>query len=123
MSLFDCKDDEIYTDDKSKPQILTDYGDHTIRHLTMKQIQNSYAHPYKLLMIDNAPVYRLIVTVKIIEMKRKSNFLVLTIDDYTSIRNYKKIIANQTEHTIMSDIKLIKYVHITILNCTFINTQ
>ena len=107
MSLLECKENEIYTDDKSKHQILTDYGDHTIRHLTLKQIQNSYAHPYKLLIIDNAPVYRLIVTVKIIEIKRKSNFLILTIDDYTSIQNYKKIIANQTEHTIMSDIKLI----------------
>ena len=113
MSLFECKDNEVYTDNNTKDQILKDYSDHTMRHLTIKQIQNSYAHPHESLMIDNAPVYRLIITAKIIELKRKSNFLVLTIDDYTSIQNYKNIIANQTEHTIMSDIKL-KYIHVII---------
>ena len=111
MSLIEYKQTDIYTDDNLQSKIMQDYSEGTIRHLTIKQIQKTIAHPNKLLMIDNEPVYRLILTAKIIAIKSKSNYLLLTLDDYTSIRNYKKIIANQTEQSIMSDIKLNNYIH------------
>ena len=122
MSLKNYKKSDIYTDDSSQSKIMQDYSELTIRHLTIKQIQKSVAHPNKLLMIDNEPVYRLILTAKIIDIKRKSNCLLLTLDDYTSIKNYSKIIANQTEQSIMSDIKLSNFVIKCILYSTRTNT-
>ena len=122
MSLKEYKESDIYTHDNSQSKIMQDYSELTIRHLTIKQIQKSVAHPNKLLMIDNEPVYRLILTAKIIDIKRKSNYLLLTLDDYTSIKNYSKIIANQTEQSIMSDIKLSNFVVKCILYSTRTNT-
>ena len=110
MSLKEYKESDVYTDNNSQSKIMQDYSELTIRHLTIKQIQKSVAHPSKLLMIDNEPVYRLIVTAKIIAIKRKSNYLSSTLDDYTSINNYSKIIANQIEQSIMSDMKVNNYI-------------
>ena len=108
MSITTYNETDIYTDDKLQQKIVGDFNKITIRHLTLKQIQQAKANPKTILIIDNEPVYRLIVVAQITEIKRIADRLILTLDDYTSIRSYQKIKAIETRESIISNIKLIK---------------
>ena len=79
----------------------------TLRHLTLKQIQNAKADPQKQFQIDNEPAYRLQIVARITNVTRESNKLILTLDDYTNNKKYKGIQAIETSESNLCNIKLI----------------
>ena len=78
----------------------------TLRHVTLKQIQNAKANPKTQFKIDNEPVYRLEVVAQITNVTRESNKLILTLDDYTNNKKYNRIQAIETSESILCNIKL-----------------